>query len=149
MGMHPKMKNKKRHWLWNLVIVLTLLVCLLAFVVHYQNWYKVKDGEVRILSGIYYKTIPLSAIDSLVWVDKIPEMERSHGFSWLSKEKGVFKDSITGEKVYVFVDDLQQQKIKLVHNDFLKVYFNFADSLKTQKVHFDLDVQLTLLAVQK
>ena len=143
------MKNKKRHWLWNLVIVLTLLVCLLAFVVHYQNWYKVKDGEVRILSGIYYKTILLSAIDSLVWVDKIPEMERSHGFSWLSKEKGVFKDSITGEKVYVFVDDIQQQKIKLVHSDSLKVYFNFADSLKTHKVHFDLDEQLTLLAAQK
>ncbi|MEL6305056.1 MAG: hypothetical protein AAFQ20_09735, partial [Bacteroidota bacterium] len=65
------MKNKKRHWFWNLMIVLTVFVCLLAFVVHYQNWYKVKDGEVRILSGIYYKTIPLSDIDSLIWVDKI------------------------------------------------------------------------------
>lgn len=147
--MHPKMKNKKRHWFWNLVIVLTLFVCLLAFVVHYQNWYKVKDGEVRILSGIYYKTIPLSDIDSLVLVDKIPEMERSHGFSWLSKEKGVFKDSLTGGSVYVFVDDLKQQKIKLVHNDSLRIYFNFADSLKTRKVHFDLDEQLALIAEQK
>ncbi|MEL6306166.1 MAG: hypothetical protein AAFQ20_15460, partial [Bacteroidota bacterium] len=76
-------------------------------------------------------------------------MQRSHGFSWLSKEKGVFKDSITGGKVYIFVDDLKQQKIKLVHSDSLSIYFNFADSLKTQKVHFDLDAQLALIAEQK
>lgn len=69
-------------------------------------------------------------------------MERSSGFSWMEKEKGVFKDSLTQSKVYVFVDDLRQQKIRLVHKDSLKVFLNFSDSLLTQKIYQDLSEKL-------
>ncbi|WP_036381498.1 hypothetical protein [Muricauda sp. MAR_2010_75] len=129
------MNKKKRHWLWNVLIVLTLIVCLLAFVAHYKNWYKVEEGEFKIFSGIYRQSIPIKDMDSILFVEKLPEMERSSGFSWLAKEKGVFKDSIHHTKIYVFVDDLRQQKIKLVHHDTLKIYFNMQDSLETQKIY--------------
>ncbi len=136
------MNRKKRHWLWNALIVLTLVACAFAFAVHYKNWHKIEKGEFRILSGIYYQKIPLPTIDSIELVDKLPEMERSNGFSWMVKEKGVFKDSLTQTKVYVFVDDLRQQKIRLVHQDSLKVYLNFKDSLETQKVFQTLKQEL-------
>lgn len=128
------MSNKKRHWIWNLLIFLTLAFCLSAFTLHYKNWYEVEDGELKILSGAYYQRLPLEDVDSVMMVERIPEMERAHGFSWLVKEKGVFKDSLTESKVYVFVDDLRQQKIRLVHADSLKVFINFSDSLATEEL---------------
>ncbi len=137
-----KMNKKKRHWLWNIIIVVTLVVCVFAFILHYKNWHKIEEGELRILSGIYYQNIPIAEIDSLLLVDKLPEMERFNGFSWMAKEKGVFNDSITQTKVYVFVDDLMQQKIKLVHHDSLKTYLNFNDSLQTQQFYEELDAEL-------
>lgn len=121
--------------MWNVLIVLTLMVCLLAFVAHYKNWYGVENGEFSIFSGIYRQKIPITEMDSILFVEKLPEMERSSGFSWMAKEKGVFKDSIHHTKVYVFVDDLRQQKIKLVHHDTLQLYFNMQDSLETQKIY--------------
>ncbi len=136
------MNKKKRHWLWNVLIVLTLFICIFAFVIHYKNWHKIEDGELKILSGIYYQRIPISEIDSIELVDRLPEMERSNGFSWEAKEKGVFKDSLTQTKVYVFVDDLRQQKIRLVHDDSLKAFLNFKDSLETQKVYEVLKEEL-------
>ncbi|MBS9464056.1 hypothetical protein KIM67_16665 [Flagellimonas sp. 389] len=136
------MNKKKRHWLWNIIIVVTLVVCVFAFILHYKNWHKIEEGELRILSGIYYQNIPIAEIDSLLLVDKLPEMERFNGFSWMAKEKGVFNDSITQTKVYVFVDDLMQQKIKLVHHDSLKTYLNFNDSLQTQQFYEELDAEL-------
>lgn len=136
------MNKKKRHWLWNLLIVLTLVVCTLAFVLHYKNWHRIEEGKLKILSGIYYQKILISEIDSIKLVDKIPELERSSGFSWLAKEKGVFKDSLTESKVYVFVDDLRQQKIRLVHHDSLKIFINFKDSLQTETIYDFLDAQL-------
>ena len=96
----------------------------------------------KIFSGIYYQKIPLAQIDSVLFVDKLPEMERSSGFSWNAKEKGVFKDSITQSKVYVFVDDLRQQKIKVVHHDSLKMYVNLQDSLQTQELLSILQTEL-------
>jgi len=137
------MNKKKRHWLWNVLIVLTLMVCILAFVEHYKNWHKIEDGELKILSGIYYRTIPISEIDSIKLVDKLPEMERSNGFSWMAKEKGIFKDSLTQTKVYVFVDDLRQPKIRLVHHDSLKIFINFKDSVQTDEVYQILHAGLT------
>ncbi|MEX0316026.1 MAG: hypothetical protein AB3N18_17740 [Allomuricauda sp.] len=136
------MNKKKRHWFWNVLIVLTLIICVFAFVIHYKNWHKIEEGELKILSGIYYQKIPLAEIDSVMFVDKLPEMERSNGFSWDAKEKGVFKDSLTQTKVYVFVDDLRQQKIRLVHGDSLKVFLNFKDSLETQRVYGTLKEEL-------
>lgn len=129
------MGKRKRHWLWNVLIVVTLLVCVFAFVEHYKNWCKIEEGNLKVLSGIYYQKIPLAEIDSVVFVDKLPEMERSNGFSWMAKEKRVFKDSITQSKVYVFVDDLRQQKIKVVHHDSLKLYLNLQDSIETQGIY--------------
>ncbi|WP_431126534.1 hypothetical protein [Flagellimonas flava] len=123
---------KKRHWLWNLLILLTLIVCLFAFVLHYKNWYRIEEGEFKIVSGIYYQKVPLHEIDSLKLVEKVPELERSSGFSWMVAEKGVFVDSITQSKVYFFVDDLAQHKIKVVHHDSLRMFINFKDSLQTQ-----------------
>lgn len=137
------MGKRKRHWLWNVLIIVTLLVCTFAFVEHYKNWCKIEEGNLRVLSGVYYQKIPLAEIDSVMFVDKLPEMERSNGFSWMAKEKGVFKDSITRSKVYVFVDDLRQQKIKVVHHDSLKLYLNLQDSLETQKIYAILHSELT------
>ena len=126
------MSKKKRHWLWNVLIVLTLVLCFLAFLAHYKNWYKIEEGQLKMLSGIYYQKIPLNEIDSLKMVEKVPELERSSGFSWMVAEKGVFVDSITQSKVYFFVDDLAQHKIKVVHHDSLRMFINFKDSLQTQ-----------------
>lgn len=136
------MNKKKRHGFWNVLIVLTLIICVLAFIIHYKNWHKIEEGELRILSGIYYQKIPISEIDSVMLVDRIPELERSNGFSWAATEKGVFKDSLTDTKVYIFVDDLRQQKIRLVHDDSLKLFLNFKDSLETQKVYHLLNEEL-------
>ncbi|MFD2588956.1 hypothetical protein ACFSQJ_18670 [Croceitalea marina] len=129
------MKKKNKNWFWNIVIVLTLIVCVLAFVLHYKNWSKFEDGHFQVVSGIYKQRILLSDIDSIGFVEKLPEMERSNGFSWLAKEKGVFKDSLTESKVYVFVDDLRQQKIRIVHHDSLKLFLNFSDSLEIDQVY--------------
>nr|WP_299382568.1 hypothetical protein [Allomuricauda sp.] len=140
------MSKKKRHWLWNVLIVLTLIVCFFAFLAHYKNWHKIEEGELRILSGVYYQIIPISEIDSLGMVEKLPEMERSSGFSWLVAEKGVFKDSLTQSKVHVFVDDLAQQKIRLVHHDSLKMYINFKDSLQTRNFYDNLQLEKEALS---
>lgn len=137
------MSKRKRHWLWNVLIVLTLVICLLAFVAHYKNWHKIEEGKLRIFSGIYYQKIPIAEMDSIMLVERLPEMERSSGFSWMTREKGIFKDSLTHTKVYVFVEDLRQQKIRLVHHDSLKMYFNFQDSLETQKIYAILHTELT------
>ena len=136
------MSKRKRHWLWNVLIVLTLALCVLAFVEHYKNWYEIEEGNLKIFSGIYYQKIPLAELDSVIFVEKLPEMERSSGFSWMEKEKGVFIDSITNTKVYVFVDDLYQQKIKLVHHDSLRMYVNLKDSLETEELFAILQTEL-------
>ncbi|MEO9510996.1 MAG: hypothetical protein ABJN84_04640 [Flavobacteriaceae bacterium] len=136
------MSKKRKYGLWNVLILLTLVTCALAFVLHYKNWHKIEEGKFRILSGVYYQKIPISEIDSIALVKKLPEMERSSGFSWMAREKGVFKDSLTPSKVYVFVDDLRQQKIRLVHDDSLKIFLNFKDSLQTQEVYEFLNTAL-------
>ncbi|MEN1785611.1 MAG: hypothetical protein AAGF77_10775 [Bacteroidota bacterium] len=123
--------KKRNNWFWNLLIVLTLVVCTLAFVAHYKNWARLEEGSFRVLSGFYHQKIPQSSIIDLQFVDKMPHMERKHGFSWQDKEKGIFVDSITGSRVHVFVDNLEQQKIRMVHHDSLVLFFNLADSIET------------------
>ncbi len=127
--------KKKNKWFWNVLIVLAVAASIAAFVVHYKNWCNIKDGQFKITSGIYRQRIPLSELDSISFVERIPQMERKNGFSWMAREKGVFKDSLTDSETYVFVDDLHQQKIRLVHHDSLKLYVNFVDSLETQKLY--------------
>lgn len=127
--------RKKNNWFWNIIIVLTIIGCAFAFGLHYKNWTAVEEGTFKVKSGIYSQRIPITKINGVEFVPKIPEMERENGFSWLAKEKGIFKDSITGNPVYVFVDDLRQQKMKIVHHDSLQLYFNLSDSLETNKFY--------------
>lgn len=125
---------KRRNRFWNVIIVLTVIVSLLAFASHYKNWTKIEPDQVKILSGFYYKKLRYTELDSIVLIGKIPPMERLNGFSALEKEKGLFrefKDSLTTKKVHVYVDNLSNQKIKVIYNDSSKLYINFADSLKT------------------
>ncbi|MGB3151589.1 MAG: hypothetical protein WBB27_13100 [Maribacter sp.] len=128
------MAVKKRHWFWNLLMVITIIVCLSALIMHYKNWIKIKPDQVRILSGFYNVNVPYKELDSVEFIERIPPMQRLNGFSALEKEKGIFqefKDSLTDKKVYVFVDNISHQKIKLVYKDSLKLYINHKDSVKT------------------
>jgi len=125
---------KRRNRFWGVILVLTVIVSLLAFAAHYKNWTKIEPDQVKILSGFYYKKLKYSELDSIDMVGKIPPMERLNGFSALEKEKGLFrefKDSLTTKKVHVYVDNISNQKIKVVYNDSSKLYINYADSLKT------------------
>lgn len=137
--------KKRNNRIWNGIIVITVIGCIAAFVLHYKNFVSIEDGEFKVYSGIYRQRIPLTEFDSISWVARIPQMERRNGFSWLAKEKGVFNDSLTQSTTYVFVDDLRQQKIRLVHHDSLKLYINLPDSLATQQLY----EQIRSLSVQE
>ena len=129
---------KKRNRFWNVIVVLTVIICLIAFAAHYKNWTKIKPDGIQVLSGFYYAQIKFSDLDSVLLVEKIPPMVRLHGFSALEKEKGIFrefKDSLTAKKVHVYVDNLQLRKIKLVFHDSLHLYINLADSTETQQMY--------------
>lgn len=128
------MNKDKRHWFWNLLLVLTVIVCASALVMHYKNWVSIKSEHIKVMSGFYSQSVIYDELDSLVFVARIPPMERLNGFSALDKEKGVFrefKDSLTDKKVYVFVDNISQQKIKLVYKDSINLYLNLEDSVQT------------------
>lgn len=128
------MKSNKRHWFWNLLLVLTVIVCAFALTMHYKNWVSVKSDYIQVMSGFYNQSVHYNELDSVVFVARLPPMERLNGFSALEKEKGIFrafKDSLTDKKVYVFVDNISQQKIKLVYKDSVKLYLNLTDSVKT------------------
>lgn len=136
--MTKKFELKKQHWLWNILAVVTVIVCLLAFVMHYKNWTSTDRNQMKILSGFYYKKLKYSELDSVKFVEKIPPMERLNGFSAQEKGKGIyreFKDSLTDKKVYVFVDNFSNQKIAVTYRDSLKLYFNFKDSTETQNMY--------------
>lgn len=132
--------QKKGHVLWNVLGVITVIICLFAFVLHFKNWTKTDASGFRVLSGFYLQEIPFSTLDSVELIPKIPGMVRLNGFSAMEKEKGIFrefKDSLTENKVYVYVDNLENQKIKIVHHDSLKLFINLKDSVETQQL-FDL-----------
>lgn len=128
------MGAKKRHWFWNAIIVITVVVCLFAFAAHYKNWLRMQPDGMTILSGIYYHEVPYAQVDQVTWVEKIPPMVRLNGFSAFEKGKGIyqeFKDTLTDKKVYVFVDNFEQQKIWLVQKDSSQLFLNLKDSLDT------------------
>ncbi len=132
------MIRKKRHWLWNTVIVLTVLICLAAFTLHLQTWTRQEADSVYLISGFYSTEIMYSDIGNVSMVPKIPEMERVSGFSVWAVEKGIFRDTLEGvEGIRVYIDDLNQPKIKLERKEDSQIYFNFKDSLKT-KEYFEL-----------
>jgi len=128
------MKVKQRHWFWNVLLVLTVFVCAFALAMHYKNWLSEDSDHIKVRSGFYSVKVNFKELDSIVFVPRIPPMQRLNGFSGLEKEKGIFrefKDSLTDKKVYVFVDNISQQKIKLVSKDSATLYLNLKDSIKT------------------
>ncbi|MFT4832991.1 MAG: hypothetical protein ACI815_002654 [Psychroserpens sp.] len=127
-------KNNKRPWMLNMLIVVTVIVVFLVFTAHYKNWIRTEKDAMEILSGIYYKELLFSEIDSVEMVEKIPSLERINGFSAMEREKGLFRDSIHETKVYMYVDRLSQPKIKVVYQDSLKLFLNLTDSTETQQM---------------
>lgn len=143
------MARKKRHWFWNLLLVVSLAVCLLAFAAHYRNWTRLEPHRMQLLSGVYYVDLPYAELDDLEWAPRLPQMEREHGFSAGVREKGIFKDSLDpGRRVYVFVDDLSQSKIRIRFRDSLLLYLNFADSAETRSFYTLLDAKKQEYATQ-
>jgi hypothetical protein len=143
------MGKTRRHWILNILIVLAVLCSLAAFVIHSKNWTRLQEGRMRILSGLYYQEVPFSELDSVLWKERIPQMERNHGFSFWAREKGVFVDSLhPGRPVYVFVDDLRQHKIKVRYRDTMVLYLNFSDSLETQAMFQVLENEMKLRSPQ-
>lgn len=146
------MVTKKRHWLWNILAVITVIVCLAALIAHYKNWTRVKPNSIQILSGFYFKDLKFSDFDSVQLVERIPPMVRLNGFSALDKGKGVyreFKDSLTDKKVYVFVDNFSNPKIRLVKKDASQLYVNLKDSVKTETLFNFFQEKLNAEATQK
>jgi hypothetical protein len=124
----------KKNWVWTIVFIATVIFCTSILILHIKNWVGNNDNSLRLRSGFYAVEIPYTQMDSIAMVDRIPPMERLHGFSALEKEKGVFrqfKDSLTDKKIHVFVDNIHQQKVKLVYKDSTYVYFNLKDSVET------------------
>lgn len=132
------MATKKRLWFWNLLIIITVIACILAFAAHYKNWTKIEANQMTILSGIYYHDLKYDEIDSVLWVDRTPPMERLSGFSGFDKGKGVFrefKDSLTDKKVYVFIDNYANKKIRFVNKDASQLFLNLKDSTETEALY--------------
>lgn len=111
-----------------------MICCIFVLILHVKNWVSSDENSLGLRSGFYNVEISINELDSVVLVERIPPMERLHGFSALEKEKGVFrefKDSLTDKTVYVFIDNINQDKVKLVYKDSMYVYFNLKDSVET------------------
>jgi len=143
------MPKRKRHWGLNVLIIVVVIACVLAFMAHSKNWIKTEGDRVQILSGIFYEDIQISKMDSLNWVDRIPQMERKRGFSAWAVEKGIFIDSLNLDKrISVFIDNLRNRKIKMVYGDSLVVFLNFSDSVKTDVLFGQLTEQKEISKAQ-
>jgi hypothetical protein len=105
--------------------------------------------NIQILSGVYYVELPFIAMNEVSMVSKIPSLERKNGFSAWEKEKGIFKDSLNEEKlVYVYVDNLRHQKIRLMYNDSLLLFINLSDSVKTKNLYLYLENKIATQPAQ-
>ena len=143
------MAKTRRHWVLNLLIVAAILCSIVAFVMHSKNWTRLQEDHMQILSGLYFQDVPFGELDSVLLEERIPQMVRSHGFSFWAREKGVFTDSLYPQRpVYVYVDDLRQHKIKIRYRDTMVLYLNFADSLETQTMYQFLKNELELRSQQ-
>jgi hypothetical protein len=140
----------KNHWVWTVILIVTVILCAAILVLHFKNWISSDNEGLKLRSGFYHVEIPYSDLDSVVLVDRIPPMERLNGFSALEKEKGVFRkfnDSLTDKKVHVFVDNISQQKVKLVYEDSVYLYFNLKDSVETINLLNDLTAKMKSLQI--
>jgi hypothetical protein len=112
------------------------VICLLAFAAHWKVWKQERLDGIRFLSGMYYVEISYDGLQEVEWTDRLPQMERQHGFSAGAREKGVFLDSLEpGKEAHVLVDDLRQPKIRIAYLDSMVCYLNFADSLETTEIY--------------
>ena len=126
------MRRNKRHWLWNIVIIVTIIICLAAFILHSQNWIREETDSILLISGFYSTEVKYTEILNVSMVSRLPEMERVSGFSVWAVEKGIFKDTLQGlEEIRVYVDDLKLPKIKVERKENSMIFFNFKDSLRT------------------
>nr|WP_304608086.1 hypothetical protein [Lentiprolixibacter aurantiacus] len=102
---------------------------------HYKNWIREETDQITILSGFYLQQIPYAELQEVELVPRIPELERINGFSAWEKEKGIFRDSLRpNNKIYVYVDNLYDEKIRLLYKDSIELYLNLSDSLKTREL---------------
>lgn len=139
------MNLDKRPWFWNVLLVLTILVCTCVLILHFKNWVSTNETQLKLRSGFYSVAIPYTDMDSLVFVERIPPMERLNGFSALEQEKGIFrefKDSLTDKKVRVFVDNINHQKLKVVYRDSFYIYLNLKDSVQTLALKNDIKAKM-------
>lgn len=129
------MGRKYGKGIWNVIIVVTLLLCGVVFAMHYKNWIRQEEESFTVLSGFYVKELSYSDLEGVSLVPRIPEMERINGFSAWEKEKGIFRDSLRPDyNIYVYVDNLYDEKIRLVLKDSLELYLNLSDSLETREL---------------
>ncbi|WP_027065279.1 hypothetical protein [Maribacter sp. Hel_I_7] len=143
------MHSSKKNWVWTIALIITVIVCAFVLTLHIKNWVDDDVNSLSLRSGFYNVEIPLNELDSVVLVERIPPMQRLHGFSAFDKEKGVFrefKDSLTDKKVRVFVDNINQNKVKLVYKDSAYVYFNLKDSVGTVQLFQKLSSRISSLS---
>ena len=143
------MHSSKKNWVWTIALIITVIVCAFVLTLHIKNWVDDDVNSLSLRSGFYNVEIPLNELDSVVLVERIPPMQRLHGFSAFDKEKGVFrefKDSLTVKKVRVFVDNINQNKVKLVYKDSAYVYFNLKDSVETVQLFQKLSTRISSLS---
>ena len=144
------MRLTKNHWVWSVMLIVTVILCAVILILHFKNWISSDNESLKLRSGFYHVVIPYSDLDSVVLVDRMPAMERLNGFSALEKEKGIFRefrDSLTNKKVHVFVDNISQQKVKLVYEDSVYLYFNLKDSVETINLLDDLTAKMNTLRI--
>lgn len=144
------MRLTKNHWVWSVMLIVTVILCAVILILHFKNWISSDNESLKLRSGFYHVEIPYSDLDSVLLIDRMPPMERLNGFSALEKEKGVFrefKDSLTNKKVHVFVDNISQQKVKLVYKDSVYLYFNLKDSVETINLLDDLTAKMNTLRI--
>lgn len=136
----------RNNWFWSVILIVTIVVCGIILAMHFKNWIDTENNVLTLRSGFYRVQVPYEELDSVLLVDRIPAMQRINGFSALEKEKGIFrefKDSLTNKKVYVFVDNIEQQKIKLVYKDSSYLYVNLKDSVRTLQLMDDLKSKIS------
>ena len=144
------MRLTKNHWVWSVMLIVTVILCAVILILHFKNWISSDNESLKLRSGFYHVEIQYSDLDSVLLIDRMPPMERLNGFSALEKEKGVFrefKDSLTNKKVHVFVDNISQQKVKLVYEDSIYLYFNLKDSVETINLLDDLTAKMNTLRI--
>lgn len=135
--------KKKRLWLLNIFLILSVLFCILVFLAHSRNWIRKDGAHLGILSGFYYSELSYDSISSVEWTTQVPQLPREHGFSGGPVEKGVFIDSLNPDRpVRIYIDDWTKRKIRIRQRDSSVLYLNLPDSLETDELYQFLHQQI-------